>query len=245
MQTTAKTDVEFNEKQIVQEKEYKWPSHWLLVKAFKERYESVSALIAREISKEITSGAILEIGCGDGKGLNDIYQTLGTSFQYTGTDFSLRALKFAEAFNLNTGIEFIHGTAGTCRTMFGDRRFDVIIYRDVIEHLNEEELFIALNDSAERLTKNGIIIITVPSVNDPLHPKHYRHYDKMLLTNHLTNAGLSIQKILGYVHQPRWLYPMLKKIAGLPVFWKLYRIFMKETHPNDAKILLAVAKKSK
>ena len=208
---------ELNQKQIVQELEYSMPSHWLLRRAYKERYSCISKIVANLISRYLPNGNILDIGCGDGKGTSDLYDILGHQYHFTGVDYSQKALMFARAFNMEKNIEFIHGAAKKNKDKLKDRLFDIILYRDVLEHLDETELISSLEDSHRRLTKNGIIVATVPSINTPVHPKHYRHYSKELLIKHFIENGFTVKKILGYMYQPRWLWRPLSAVSELPV----------------------------
>ena len=90
-------DVKFNSKQIDQENEYKIPVHWMLTRCIKERYERISRVISVMIEKDSTNTtSILEIGCGDGKSLSDLYQLTCGKFEYVGIDYSERAISFAK-----------------------------------------------------------------------------------------------------------------------------------------------------
>ena len=231
----------FNDKQIEQEKEYNLPIHWIIGRAYRERYYSVSKLLASMIKKYHKSGAILDVGCGDGKGINDIYHLLGNRYTYTGIDYSSRAILFAKALNYGLNIEFICCSANTIDNYLKNKYFDIIIYRDVLEHLCSTELEVSLKKAHTLLKENGIIVVTVPTINDPVLPKHYRHYTAELLEAQLSTSGFDVREVLGYVYQPRYLRWLLQRLSGSPLIWRLYRPFLRIVKPHNAKILIGIA----
>ncbi|TWJ17313.1 class I SAM-dependent methyltransferase [Geobacter argillaceus] len=234
--------IDFNEKQIVQENEYELPCHWLLTRCIKERYERVSDIIANIISNNVPSGKILEIGCGDGKSLYDLYTRLGNSYNYTGIDFSMRAVMFAKAFNLGNGLSFKQAIASEAEAAFESEKYDVVLMRDVIEHINDDDLKTTINGIKNMMNNNSIFIVVVPTTNDPITPKHYMHYTKDILKQSLEGQGLKSLKIIGFVYQPFAIGFILRNLFRFPILWRFYRLFLKEVEPGKAKMLIAFFK---
>ncbi len=120
LNSDEKNKIAFNDRQVEQENEYFRPVHWLMRRALKERYSNLSKILASLIGKNVKSGSILDVGCGDGKGINDIYRLLGEGYSYTGIDYSERAMLFAKAFNYGTKIKFAITSAGCFKEALGD-----------------------------------------------------------------------------------------------------------------------------
>ena len=84
----------------------------------------------------------------------------------------------------------------------------------------------------------------MPSINTPVHPKHYRHYSKELLIKHFIENGFTVKEILGYMYQPRWFWRPLSAVSELPVLWRMTKLVLREVEPENAKTILGVACKN-
>lgn len=94
---------------------------------------------------------ILDVGCGDGYITNSLPQTIDV----VGMDISESALKYVK--RRKTVGEIIN-------IPFPDKSFDLVICNDVIEHIPDNEYYLALNE-LKRVAKK-YILITVPHNED-------------------------------------------------------------------------------
>ena len=66
-------------------------------------------------------------------------------------------------------------------TGLNENCYDGVICLEVVEHISDEELPAFLSGIVRVLKDNKTAFITVPSVNQPLSSKHYKHYTESLL----------------------------------------------------------------
>ncbi|WP_449448009.1 class I SAM-dependent methyltransferase [Thermomonas brevis] len=141
---------------------------------------------------------ILEVGCGDG------YlgaAMLKAGYMYTGVDISDRAIGFAKAFS-DKGA-YVCGRAECL-----DKNYDLVLLCEVLEHIEEPTSF--LIDVARKVRRGGVLLVSVPSIVRPTHPKHFRHYSEESLVD-------EIKKVPG------------ARVAGVQHFFvdnKLYRLYL-------------------
>ena len=145
---------------------------------------------------------LLEIGCGTGDFIRQIYQNPG--LEITGSEIYLKGLFYAKK-NLPS-VEFIQFdvTQGSI-----DDSFDIIAAFDVIEHVDHDE--IAISNIFQMLNKGGTFILSVPqhmflwSRLDEL-VKHKRRYSKNELINKLSNSGFKVTYSTSFVFS---LFPLM------------------------------------
>lgn len=127
-------------------------------------YEIRYLLVKKEVMKKIVSKFpqvnglnVLDVGCGIGEwGL--FFEENG--FNYTGIDISISAIKYAkEHYNLNC----IQGSIKDLDILFQGKKFDIIFFSEVFEHLNRDEKRDALSLIKQKLNENGLLIITCPN----------------------------------------------------------------------------------
>jgi SAM-dependent methyltransferase len=125
---------------------------------------------------------ILDAGCGDGRFLKEL-QKIGIKHLY-GVDYSERALSFGRL--LIPEANFFKADL-TTKIPFEDEFFDAIFMIETLEHIIPEKINNLLINLRRVLKKDGIIVITVPSINAPLPPnsKHYQHFSIDLLRHYL------------------------------------------------------------
>ena len=170
--------------QKIQEDLYEFPYHHIprflnenfsAIRAHRGAYEYlgyVNFLISK--IKKISFSNLLDVGCGDGKLLFELSSQIPGK-KYFGIDFSERAILFAKAFSPN--VEFLCGDI----TKENFEKCDVITLIETLEHIPLDEVSTFLKAIHKNISETGTLIITVPSVNEPLSPKHYQHFDLELL----------------------------------------------------------------
>lgn len=133
--------------------------------------------------------SILDVGAGTGAKL----QALNKLGRTAGIDASMRALVFCKKRGLDNVVQ---GVAE--KLPFEDRQFDILLYSDILEHL--ENPVEALKEGRRVLKDSGKIIITVPAFKLlwSQHDEalcHFRRYEKKTLLIDLKEAGLQPNKM--------------------------------------------------
>lgn len=215
---TRPTDTRFK----VQSEQYQFPYHWLPSLDKNDRFslarslawgldyltymDFISTLIASQ--KPLS---ILDIGCGDGRFLDFICEkNKELKKTYTGVDLCEKAIAFARLLNDHerffcTDVADIKGT------------FEAITLIEVLEHIPDETISHFLDIVRDRLSLEGRLWVSVPSVNVPVNEKHYRHYSTELLVETLQAAGFKIDKTY-YVYKISWIVNTLRRIVTNRVY---------------------------
>lgn len=98
-----------------------------------------------------THGFVLNSGCGKGR---DEIDYLSLSTRSIGIDLDAASLRVNKAFN-----DLVHGDLGFLP--FKDSSFDMIVCRDVLEHLQEPTR--VFNEFARVLKTDGVIVLLTPN----------------------------------------------------------------------------------
>jgi len=167
--------------QATQEEQYIFPYHHLpefnngrfsemRVLAWGYEYMSYVGYVLDRLEL-LQARSVVEVGCGDGR------VTLEASRRYpacqlVGVDYSERAVALARA--LHPDGEYIVGDI--TQPDFWGQRFSAAMAIEVLEHIPPDRLPSFLQGVARGLDPNGHFVVTVPSVNQPLNPKHYQHF---------------------------------------------------------------------
>jgi SAM-dependent methyltransferase len=126
-------------------------------------------LKAYYIAKEYVNGDLLEIGCGEGRGVG-LLQGLVNS--YNGID------KIGEVVNkLSVQYPQANFEQSIIPPMkFPDQRFDSVISFQVIEHIKDDERYI--EEISRVLKPGGVALLTTPNIKKSLsrNPWHIREY---------------------------------------------------------------------
>ncbi len=165
--------VGMDDTQLIQEEEYTFPYHHIpQIEPFSQtrslwwgyEYAAYLAYILSELSSR-SFDSLIDIGCGDGRLLAELASTSHAKLH--GTDFSDKALSFARAFS-PLAVSFSKNPP--------EEKFDIFTAIEVFEHIHPDDADAFLATCAESVKANGIGIISVPTTNIPLNPKHYRHF---------------------------------------------------------------------
>ena len=175
------------------------------------------------------SGKVLDIGCGDGKGL---YKLKNEGWETYGVEISELAIEYARKMrHLNIFNGFVEDA------MFEDEFFDVIILSQVLEHLPNP---LSTLKEINRILKNdGLLIISIPNVEsfDAKHfkkywtgwelPRHFYHFSPLSVELLLNKAGFDILK-KEFDNNPNIFLSSFKYVLedkGFPTIWGLTFIF--------------------
>ena len=190
----------------------------------------------------------LDFGCGDGRLLYELSRDFPGRF--VGVDSSRRALSLARSMNMEpqgeVEIEFfrsldeVHGV------------FDVVTTVETLEHIPDEELQTVLTKLSNKLDDEGCLIVSVPTLNVPVSPKHYRHYQVEELRTQVRGL-FRVEKTL-YVHRHGWLSAILRTMVHnrfitleflpwLSLTTWLYKRFLLKASPKDGAHLIALLTK--
>lgn len=139
-----------------------------------------------------TSGSVLDVGCSTGSFLHQLGLRYPGAYRTTGIEISSAALDHARL----QGIEVIGDSVLT--HPFGGRRFDVITFWAVLEHLPEPAAF--LRRAFELLSPGGVCLVLVPNLRSlavrllgPRYryilPQHVNYFTDRTLGELLRRAG--------------------------------------------------------
>ena len=118
----------------------------------------------RMLQKTATGSHMLEVGCGDGLLLNEIYNKIGSHFsRYIGIDFSINKLKCARdrSKRLGTSENTDFVLADAENLPFKDETFDAAVMLEVLEHFSEP--LVIVNSLGKCLKITGKVVFTTPS----------------------------------------------------------------------------------
>ena len=151
---------------------------------------------------------ILDVGCGTG----ELTRALVSFGVVTGADSSDEALIFCRRRGLNKLVK----TSAEC-TPFGDNTFSLIIAFGLIEHLNNDQLF--LKEMYRVLQPGGSLIILTSAFNflwseHDVVVHHKRRYRISELKIKFNSAGYKIRKI-SYVNFMLFHFAVIRRILSL------------------------------
>jgi len=173
-------------------------------------------LKAYYIAKEYVHGDMLEIGCGEGRGVGLL---LNLVERYSGIDkinevVNKLAIAYPEATFTQSLIPPLN---------FPDEKFDSIISFQVIEHIKNDKQY--LEEIARVLKPGGVALVTTPNIKKSLsrNPWHMREYTASGLTelcipyfSHVKMMGITGKdNVMQYYRQNR---ESVKRLTRFDVF---------------------------
>lgn len=169
--------------------------------------------LSRVLKGTIREGlSVLDIGCGDGFLSRELFS--GTGALVTAVDSNFTDAQIARLSGLDKDISY-------SRKLVGGGRYGLILLLDVIEHVDEDLVFLkGLVD--ERLEKKGRLLITVPAFNaffssHDVFLGHKRRYSLEEVSSLAESAGLRIISS-GYLFTslllPRAVSAAMEKAVG-------------------------------
>ena len=131
------------------------------------------------ICEQVSGASVLDVGCSQGVGPILLGQA---GFTVLGLDINADAVAFAnekllaEDESVRKAVQFAQGNFATFD--FGGRRFDNVIFGEVLEHLLRPEIFI--EKAYSTLNDRGRVIVTVPfGINDDPDHKQTFYFSKI------------------------------------------------------------------
>lgn len=183
----------FSDRQRIQENQYEFPYHYQDLADEHRGIQYIDYLSCVEMVKGLVKPSsnqwVLDAGCGDGR---FCYELEKERVKLVGVDFSEKAISFARAFC--PGVEF---HVQDLRDLSLGRKFDYIVLIEVLEHIPLDDLAIVLERLSGHLTHQGKLMVTVPTLREPLPAKHYQHFDEKHLRETL-HPFLVVDKIIGH-----------------------------------------------
>lgn len=181
--------------QKLQEEQYILPYHWFLdVASWRGRvyYSCIKKCLDLFLAeaKGMNEPRILDAGCGDGFILGEL-KKLGFKDLY-GVDYSEKAVNFAKL--LVPEAKF--SVDDLSSLSYPDGFFGAIFLVDVLEHILSGRLEVVLKSIHRVLSRGGILIVSVPSIAEPIGQKRFQHFSEESIKSFLSGL-FSIQKIVG------------------------------------------------
>jgi SAM-dependent methyltransferase len=242
-----------NERFDLQEELYSFPYHWLphidtggAVRLYRALHWGLDYLTYMskvvQLVADLRPRSLCDIGCGDGRLISLLAQPVP---RVVGIDVSERAVEFARAFNPGADVR--------CMDVAEiDEQFDLITLVEVLEHIPSPGVESFIHSVAAGLVPEGRLIVTVPSTNVPINPKHYRHYNLETLTATLSPLFVVERHWWLYrrgVAERFWRRLLLNRLfvlhyaPALRLLWRLHRRFSFEADSTTGLHLVCVAKK--
>lgn len=124
--------------------------------------------VVLELLKGVSPQSLCDIGCGDGRLAAEASRLEGIGV-LSGLEISERASSFARGFAPRAAV-----TTGDFSAM--DETYEAVTCIEVLEHVSDADTDAFVDDLVRLVSPGGTLIVSVPSKNAPVSPKHYRHY---------------------------------------------------------------------
>jgi ubiquinone/menaquinone biosynthesis C-methylase UbiE len=164
--------------------------------------------------------SILDAGCGNGANLEAIQRQLGIT-DVTGIDLSENALKIARR-----RVKGVFKAVNVEHEKL-DRTFDLILTSQVIEHVVDDDAFLA---KLRAMCERYVIVATLQGSmrKSEAHIGHVRNYTRRGLEAQMRRAGFTIEKVI------EW---------GFPFYSPIYRSLVEHVGGNTRDIKYSRADK--
>lgn len=155
------------------------------------RFSVISSIINKYLSKKDIVG--LDIGCGDIYFLNQFSKKYKGKFYAVDTAFDAQIIETLSQKYQNKSIEMLQNTDEIQLT----QKIDVVFLMDVIEHIENDSLFLKEIAENKNVSNKTLFMITVPAFNSLYcaHDKwlgHFRRYSQKELQKTVQDSQLEI-----------------------------------------------------
>lgn len=177
-----------------------WENRWNDMRRFGPTGRHMRSIIADVIGR-LDYASVLDVGCGQGSLLQTL-TPLKPSAQYYGVDFSDKALEVARRRAPQAEFARLDLTQGHL-----DRRFDLVLCTDVVEHIEDDRKAIA---NLAAMTSKYLLVSTLQGRMRQYETLvgHYRSYAYGELAEKVEATGLKVERVV------EW---------GFPFFSPFYR----------------------
>jgi 2-polyprenyl-3-methyl-5-hydroxy-6-metoxy-1,4-benzoquinol methylase len=239
--------------QQLQEQMYEFPYHYLphfgdyreprIFRALSWGFDYLVWLnAALDEIRAISPRSILDIGCGDGRLLGLLGDVCPVRM---GSDFSEKAISFAKAFHPE--IEWHTGSLDSI-----SQTFECVTLMEVMEHIPDQDIQAFVRSVSEKLAAGGTLIVTVPTICEPLNPKHFRHYSLSLLEQQIGGA-FEVERVRYFCRRSHWFSKLNALVYNdlyvlnsgflLSWIWNLYKKTFYHAKESDGRHMVVVARK--
>ncbi|WP_006245678.1 class I SAM-dependent methyltransferase [Mycolicibacterium tusciae] len=158
-------------------------------------------VVYERLAQRCAGRDVLEAGCGEGYGADLIADV---AHRVIGLDYDETAVAHVRA--RYPRVHMHHGNLA--ELPLGDGEVDVVVNFQVIEHLWDQGQFVA--ECLRVLRPGGVLLMSTPNRitfspgrDTPINPFHTRELNAAELTELLSDAGFSVESMLGVFHGPR------------------------------------------
>lgn len=187
-------------------------------------------VVYRQLAPRCANRDVLEAGCGEGYGADLIADVAS---RVIGLDYDETTVAHVRA--RYPRIEMHHGNLA--HLPLPDESVDVVVNFQVIEHLWDQGQFVA--ECRRVLRPGGALLISTPNRitfspgrDTPLNPFHTRELNAAELRELLTDAGLTVDAVLGVFHGPG-LVELDRKYGGSIIDAQIERAVADAPWPDD------------
>ena len=203
-------------------------------------YEQKLGADARKLRRSLAGfniRSIVDVGAGEISRLAKLKEAFGGSVEAIAFDIQFEPNIEAEAKKFN--VKLVHGNVETDVDALKDEGHDLIIMRQLLEHLRDPQL--AIFNLARKLAPNGLIIIDTPNRGGLDYtlfrrkhwggyhvPRHFHLFTQESLVKLVERAGLDVYK-KGYLPSMGFWIISLRNMLGLnsiqrgSSFWEFLR----------------------
>jgi 2-polyprenyl-3-methyl-5-hydroxy-6-metoxy-1,4-benzoquinol methylase len=169
--------------------------------------ETVRTLVVRNQPERV-----LDFGCGDGRLIQELAKD-GIP-ELLGVDHSEHALLFAHA--ALYGYNNVHFLKELQEIDDSLMPINMITAIEVLEHISPHLLKDIIKQFWATIHQDGILIVSVPTVNIPLNKKHYQHFSIEKLNDCM--QGLFLLTEFQFIHKVCFLSELIRKMVVNRVF---------------------------
>lgn len=169
-------------------------------------YEKKLGADARKLRRSLSGfdiKSIVDVGAGEVSRLGKLKEAFGGNVEAIAFDIQFEPNIEEEA--KKVGVKLVHGNVETDVDALRDEGHDLIIMRQLLEHLRDPQL--AVSNLARKLSPNGLIIIDTPNRGGLDYllfrkkywggyhvPRHFHLFDQPSLVKLIERAGLQVYR---------------------------------------------------